>query len=140
MPTKKAKNKDTRKQKKQAKGIPSETFDEKVQWCFELFDNYIWHGNDYQERTFRSVADGLKQYSNRTWKDINSNRSRDHYVAKDKLSHDAQRRLKKLKMDDIDNLWRFRFGGALRIWGIKAGKVFRVLWWDPQHKICPSEQ
>ncbi|MBE3069939.1 MAG: hypothetical protein IMZ55_05305 [Acidobacteria bacterium] len=54
------------------------------------------------------------------------------------LIHEAQRRLVEIKVDDRDELLRLRFGGTQRLWGVRAGRFFLALWWDPQHTICPS--
>jgi hypothetical protein len=40
-----------------------------------------------------------------------------------------------LKLDDIEELYRFRFTGTQRIWGIRDRRTFRVLWWDPDHQV-----
>ncbi len=50
----------------------------------------------------------------------------------------AQSRLLHLKLDDEEELFRFRLDGESRVWGIREGRVFRILWWDPGHEICPS--
>ncbi len=28
--------------------------------------------------------------------------------------------------------------GKQRIWGIKDRNILKVLWWDPDHEVCPS--
>ena len=138
MAPKQPKSKRIGKQKKQPRGVSSETLKEKVQWCFELFDNHEWHGRGHKEKTFLFVANELKQYSKRTWNQILRKKWRDHGIPVDKISPNAQRRLRKLDIN-VDYLWRFRFSSKLRIWGIKAGKIFRVLWWDPEHEVYPTE-
>ncbi len=110
-----------------------------VQWCFRLFDKgACWHEDTYQEETFRDVADLLREYSHRTWGEIEQNRHRDHAIEIHHLIPEAQRRLQELRLDDCGPLWRFRFDGLRRIWGIRDRHIFRILWWDPQHKVCPS--
>ena len=124
--------------RKQPKAI--EPFDpqQTVKWCFRLFDRGIsWHDDQHVEETFRAVAHLLKSYSGRTWGQIEQDRSRDHAIAISKLCKDAQKRLEDLKLDDYGPLWRFRFSGLKRIWGIRAGRYFQVLWWDPQHQVYP---
>lgn len=109
-----------------------------VKWCFRLFDkDKSWHDERYSEETFREVAHLLKNYSIRTWGQIEQDRQRDHAVEISNLGKDAQKRLEELKLDDFGPLWRFRFSGLKRIWGIRIGRFFQVLWWDPQHKVCP---
>lgn len=53
---------------------------------------------------------------------------------------EAQTRLEELKLDDEEELFRFRLDGTARVWGIREGRVFKILWWDPEHEICPSNK
>ena len=57
------------------------------------------------------------------------------------LIPEAQARLRNLQLDDHDELFRFRLGNMERLWGVFVGghHIFYALWWDPDHKICPSQ-
>jgi hypothetical protein len=55
------------------------------------------------------------------------------------LCADAQRRLREIEKDDQDRLVEFRLSGIERIWGVRDGHICHVLWWDPDHQVCPSE-
>ena len=57
-----------------------------------------------------------------------------------KLSPEAQRRLEELKLDDLDGLWELRLAGKQRIWGHREGHVFYLMWWDPEHTVCPTSR
>lgn len=61
-----------------------------------------------------------------------------HSVEVSKLCNDAQKRLVEIKRDDLSSLFSFRLNGPNRVWCIKQGSVMRVLWWDPDHLVCPS--
>jgi hypothetical protein len=112
-----------------------------VQWCFQLFDkSACWHEKSYAEETFRHVACLLREYSGRTWGQIEQDRKRDHAVEIAGLIPEARQRLQALHLDDCGPFWRFRFDGVKRIWGIRDRHVFRILWWDPQHRVCPSKK
>jgi len=56
------------------------------------------------------------------------------------LSQDACRRLVSIKCDDTDTLISLRLKGKVRIYGIKQGGHVVVLWWDPEHRVCPSQK
>lgn len=56
------------------------------------------------------------------------------------LSKDAQKRLRKLELDDADALWELRVAGKPRFWGFRSGHCFHFLWWDPDHQVCPSKR
>lgn len=119
-----------------AKGANKEV----VQWTFAEFDAHEWFEKEYPHEPFSAIAQQMRQYESRTWAEIIANRWRDHTVACSRLIPEAQRRLRVLSKDDLGELWRFRFGAKLRLWGIRRGSMFSVLWWDPQHKICPSRK
>jgi hypothetical protein len=126
---------------KKPKAIEAYESDQTVKWCFSLFDkDKCWHDGQYSEETFREVAYLLKNYSTMTWGMIERDRKRDHAIKISKLGKDAKKRLEELRLDDFGPLWRFRFTGLKRIWGIRMGRFFQVLWWDPQHKVYPTER
>jgi hypothetical protein len=47
--------------------------------------------------------------------------------------------LQDLRLDDLDELFRFRLGNKPRLWGIIHEGVFFPVWWDPEHKIYPTD-
>lgn len=55
------------------------------------------------------------------------------------LSSDAKKRLISLELDDVDALWELRLSGKRRLWGMRLQHVFYLLWWDPEHEVCPSK-
>lgn len=62
-----------------------------------------------------------------------------HEIPISAFSREAQRRLEKLGLDDLESMVSLRFTGAKRLWGIRIVNTIRVLWWDPDHKVCPSQ-
>ena len=82
----------------------------------------------------------LSDYELRTWGEIHQDKKRDHYVAMNDLSQEAQKRLKELNLGDIEKLFRLRFEGKLRIWGILHQHIFKIIWLDPEHTVCPSSK
>ncbi|MDQ2731557.1 MAG: hypothetical protein M3Y56_07855, partial [Armatimonadota bacterium] len=61
-----------------------------------------------------------------------------HPVELGKLCKAAQDRLVEIRQDDAATLFSLRIGGQGRIWGVRDGPTLRILWWDPQHEVCPS--
>ena len=43
-----------------------------------------------------------------------------------------------IRQDDVDELMSFRLDSRGRVWCIQTGNIMRVLWWDPNHEVCPS--
>ena len=64
-----------------------------------------------------------------------------HSVEVSKLCKEARDRLTELKLDDISSLFSVRLQGKQRIWCQKiSGEPMRVLRWDSEHKVCPSQK
>lgn len=103
---------------------------------FVLFDDTSWCAEYDEGSYFAAVAKKIKQYESMQWMDIVS---RDHRVVLGKLITKAMKRLVELRLDDVDELWRFQLNGLKRLWGVRFGSCFYVLWWDPRHVICPSK-
>jgi hypothetical protein len=48
--------------------------------------------------------------------------------------------LRDRELDDVDELFSLRMGGAKkRIYGIRDRGTLQVIWWDPEHEIYPTE-
>ena len=50
----------------------------------------------------------------------------------------ALRRLQELRLDDIDALWELHINGLVRLWGLRVGRLFECIWFDPQHQVFPA--
>jgi hypothetical protein len=61
-----------------------------------------------------------------------------HNVEIFKLAPEARGRLKQLRLDDLEALYSLRLTGKNRVWGVRDHHILRVMWWDPDHDICPS--
>ena len=112
-----------------------------VEWCFARFDKRSWFDDSYKPRPFNEVAGQLKSYWTKTWRQLRTeNPHYNHPIPQEQLILEAQKRLVSLKYDDFDEIWRLRFGGCGRLWGLKSARTFFVLWWDPQHRIYASKK
>ena len=54
------------------------------------------------------------------------------------LSSSAKRRLQEIQRDDEEWLHEIRLGSRPRMWGIRRQGIFHILWWDPNHRVCPA--
>lgn len=84
----------------------------------------------------------LTDLGQKTWGQVMAekdsyNRPMNHAHPIGELAKPARRRLEELYEDSEEYLFRFRLGGAQRLWGIRSGDTFRVLWWDPDHQVYP---
>lgn len=107
-------------------------------WRFgrmEYCDPWGWHEVD--EEMMFNVRDRLISFESMPWGDIIRDTG-SHPVRIDRLVKDAQERLDALRLDDLEELFSLRITGVRRVWGIMEHNVLILLWWDPEHEVCPS--
>lgn len=138
--------KTTDKKEKSIVKISEGTDKEYPVWIFTNIDKAGKFAFDLKRTDFQhqEVLDKMINYSNMTWADIKNQthddgKSKHHIIEYQKLSKDAQDRIKAKKLEqDSDAIFSFALQNRLRIVGIKRGKEFHVLWYDPKHEACPS--
>lgn len=87
----------------------------------------------------------LKIYEALNWHELerelygqHTRKTKHHAVQVDKLAPEAIERLKKLKLDDLEELYSLRLTGKIRVWGIRKFGFLQLLWFDFEHAVCPS--
>lgn len=80
----------------------------------------------------------LVSFKSMTWGEIKTQR-RGKSISLDGIIKDVQDRLGAICQDDIDEPFELHLTGRCRIWEIRDSRVLRVLWYDPEHRVCPSE-
>jgi hypothetical protein len=88
------------------------------------------------QRTLLEVVQRLRAFESVTWAEIEGRQN--HAVEVSSLIPAAQNRLVEIGQDDVDTLFSLRINGPSRVWGIRAQHVLKLLWWDPNHAICPT--
>ena len=106
----------------------AEQMDRDGQWGWDHF-----HPSQIQE-----VFQKIFEYQKLSWQDLRNNGS--HFVDREGLCSEAQKRLTQLQKEDLDQLFSLRLTGRKRIWGIKEGNILWLLWWDPNHEVCLSHK
>jgi len=102
-----------------------------------MVDPFGWHVID--ANTLGEVRARLASFESMTWNEIlYAYGSPNHRVQLHRLCQDARDRLVAINQDDIDSLISLRVQGKPRVWGILDGSVLVILWWDPEHLVCPS--
>jgi len=105
----------------------------------EFCDPYGWH--QVQQPVIDKIRERLKSFETMTWSEIlNEGAKRNHLVSRNDLCKEAKDRLVVLKQDDVDHLLSLALAAKGRIWGILENSVVRLLWWDPEHSVCPSRK
>lgn len=120
-------------------------------WRLSLLDldhagSWSWAAVD--EAALRQITAFLSEMERLTWTEIQSQMThskkgshrKHHTTPLALLCSEAQERLRTLRLDDVDELFRFRLGNLRRLWGvIDADGTFYPVWWDPQHKVYPAD-
>ena len=82
------------------------------------------------------IISKLRSFESMTWAEILG--ARHHAISTEDICKEARERLVALKMDDQERLISLAFSGKERVWGVLEHNVLTLLWWDPEHTICPS--
>ncbi len=126
--------------KKQVRN-PIESFDfknEKPAWQINSIDlGGEWGWNKVLKRDIlKEIYPKLKSFETMTWHEIEGRKH--HSVPISNICHEAQQRLNEIENSDIEDLFSFRLTGEKRLWGILDRNILKILWWDPEHTVCPS--
>jgi len=150
------KKKSSRKRKKEAKrGVSPDTPSIKAArhkedpdsaskrqpvWVFSAFDiDGPWGKNGLSGTALvDDLFPKIKHFESMTWNQIQQDKKRNHSVRVSDLCKKARGRVLELSLG-VDDLFRFRLTGKQRLWGIRDRERFRILWWDPEHEVCPSQ-
>ena len=123
--------------KEPRKGFDESPFRLRPAWRIgqmEFCDPYGWHVLTTEQWMF--VHEKLKNFETMTLNEILGRLN--HPVSWDSLVKEVRDRLTERHLDDIEELLSLRVMGAGRIWGILEHNVVILLFWDPEHAICPS--
>ena len=112
------------------------TAPEHPSWRFSTVDRSGLFAWPIQQEVELKVLQKLRDFDSMRWTDI---AGPDHHpIQIDRLSPTARQRLEQIQQDDIDEVFSFHFSGKARIIGIRDQSVVKLLWWDPEHQVCPS--
>jgi hypothetical protein len=61
-----------------------------------------------------------------------------HSMAIETICDECQTRL--LELEKVDGeIYRFRLGNRRRLWGFRILQTFEILWYDPEHRVYPTD-
>lgn len=103
----------------------------------ELDGPFSWHPIT-RSLLVDEILPKLQSFERMTWEEILGRKN--HSVRVADLCRDAQKRLEHLRLDDVEELVSLRLDGKERVWGIRRKASMLLLWWDPNHEVCPSEK
>lgn len=82
----------------------------------------------------------MDDWASMRWGEIDNNKKHYHMTGLDGLCSEAVDRLRYLEFADGDRLACLRFSSTQRLWGVRDADRFRILWWDPEHRVYPSRK
>ena len=119
---------------------PESTDRKNIVWHVKLIDHegpWGWCNTVGKRKLAWYIHDKMANFETMTWATIKSSRDNHSCLVAD-ISRDAQKRLREINLDQYDELFSLRFSGKIRVWGIRDQRVFKILWWDPNHTVYPS--
>jgi len=83
----------------------------------------------------------LSSLEKSTYNELVGEVAKDYNIA-ELPTNESKARLEKLNLDDRDVLSRLRIDGPGRLYGFldRATGVFKILWWDKNHQVWPSNK
>ena len=118
-------------------------YDAHPSWSFAILDRFAPIGGWLQlsPESHDELLERFKAWEKSTWHDILVQGARqNHRIDVDRCCALSQQRLKNLGLNDLDQLVSLRVNNLARVIGILDRSVFKILWWDPLHQVCPTEQ
>ena len=131
---------------------PAESSDQRFQWNTNLLDAHVstdvrcrWTW-DISPEDLKELLGFLGELSQQTWSEIEramtgsqTRRPKHHSHAVPSLCKAAQDRLAQVTDGSYPELFRFRYGGKQRLWGVRDRAVFMPIWLDLDHQVYPQE-
>ncbi|MEM9019318.1 MAG: hypothetical protein AAGC44_02045 [Planctomycetota bacterium] len=114
--------------------------DGEILFRFRYFDDRFQPAERTGHDCFYDISGLLKSLAISGWNSVIQNRTHHHEISLDRLSREACKRLEQLAFDDLDSLFSMRLSAKKRLFGVRKEPYFYVLWWDPDHKVCPSKK
>lgn len=85
----------------------------------------------------RFIHEQLSRFEGMKWQEVENRFN--HAIHVSRLSSAAQARLSVINMDDLEEVFSLRLQGKPRVIGIRRHAVLSILWYDPNHEVCPSK-
>jgi hypothetical protein len=98
-----------------------------------------WSAADWAEVIFPKLAN----FQTMLWREIerattDTGHHMHHSMSVEVICDECQTRLLELEKVDGD-IYRFRLGNRRRLWGFRVLNIFEILWYDPSHRVYPTD-
>ena len=118
---------------------PPEPEDKRPVWRFQILDyEGPFSCKEIGPAELERVIRRMGALESMTWTDIDKTGS--HFIDVGSLSPAARKRLQDIGQDDVDQVYSLRIVGKERVFGIRDRWILKVMWWDPEHGVCPSHK
>lgn len=111
-----------------------------ITWRFSAVDKngpFAWT-NLHDGHHHKSVIESLASLETMTEAELGQRGC--HFIETPKLSKEARDRLAEIRLDDLDEVYSIRVTGKQRVFCVHREGTLDVLWFDPEHAVCPSEK
>lgn len=138
----KSKNFSSNKKEIKFKYNPDNFNQETITWQFNIFDfgHEKWGFKKISRETLvDKILNKMSGLDTMTWGELLKKKKKYHYIPINRICLDAQKRLQELNQNDIDQLFVMHFENKSCLWGIRDGRALKVIWWDPDHQVYPTE-
>jgi hypothetical protein len=125
------------------RGIPGEgDSHERISWRFGLLDrDGPWKVRPEQ---WAELVEHLRQFESMRMHEVfaqGEEPGKDYDLTDGGFpTRAANQRWQAMNLNDQDRVSRLRHGGPKRVYGLRVGNVFHVIWWDPKHEVWPSSK
>lgn len=82
------------------------------------------------------ITPQLQSYESMRWREIKGHRN--HFIEVNNIRKEAQKCLRDNDQDDLDVVFSLTLQGEPRVFGVIRSGVFKIMWYDPKHEVCPS--
>ena len=112
---------------------------QRFSWSYSIFDKVGPFNSAGSEVILEDIFEKQRSLENFNFSQLSQQGS--HFISIDQIATEARKRLSERNLDDYEELFSFRFSGKERLFCIQLQEgLMGVLWWDPEHKICPTEK
>lgn len=133
--------------------VAASTSGERFTWTAKMLDESVggddhcdwsWH---LEPAELKELLEFLAQCSRRTWAELESDltggrdrHKKHHSQPVSSLCKAARDRFYDHVADEsYDTMFRLRYGGAKRLWGVRDRSEFHIVWADLKHRVYPAE-
>lgn len=116
-------------------------------WAFSRLDKeHEEYGIHYCDDIYETIITKLAAFEGMTWQAIQGtsggrkNGTNNHFIPIEDFSPEAKRRAREIFKDGTSELFSLRFTNKERLFGILEAGVFYIIWFDRNHKVCPSNK